>query len=154
MIANSSFSGTYEWHPSVLVDTDADEYDAEMIVWNIERGHCPRCEGPLPHLPEYPAGSRVTACRSIPICGPCGSDEAHQQVDLAMGTGYGLSAASEWPVYVDDINERQARHEQRMQPAILHDGHLLSVEGVTPVINPHNTGGWAQYGGAPAWDRE
>jgi integrase len=34
-----------------------------------------------------------------------------------------------------------------MKPAILTgDGHLATEDGSTPVTNPCNTGGWAQYG--------
>jgi hypothetical protein len=36
-----------------------------------------------------------------------------------------------------------------MKPAILTgDGHLLTEDGSVTVINPCNTGGWAQYGTA------
>jgi hypothetical protein len=52
-----TFSGTHDWHPSVLNDTDAAEQgNADEIIENIEHGVCPRCEGPLPTMPEYPAG--------------------------------------------------------------------------------------------------
>jgi hypothetical protein len=35
----------------------------------------------------------------------------------------------------------------QMKPAILTgDGHLITDDGVSEVINPRNTGGWAQYG--------
>src|SRR6516165_3331712 len=102
-----TFSGTHPWSPSVLMDTDADEYTAECIVENIEAGRCPRCEGPLPTMPEYPAGSRITRCRSIPICGPCGSDEVYEQLDLAQGIPWGgLSAAGCWPIWWEEIDER------------------------------------------------
>jgi hypothetical protein len=34
-----------------------------------------------------------------------------------------------------------------MTPAILTgDGHLITGEGVAEVVNPRDTGGWAQYG--------
>jgi hypothetical protein len=99
-----TFSGTHEFDPTVLVDTDADEQGtADEIVWNIERGICPRCEGPLPTMPEYPAGSRITKCRTIPICGPCGTDECFEQLDRARRIGWGLSAAGEWPIDTDKI---------------------------------------------------
>ena len=74
-----SFSGTHSWHPTVLLDTDAHEAGtADDIIDNIAAGRCPRCEGPLPDPPEFPAGSRITQCRSIPICGRCGSDEVYE----------------------------------------------------------------------------
>lgn len=110
---------------------------------------CPRCERPLPQPPEWPAGSRITACRSIPICGRCGSDEVYEQLDGAQGYGWGLSSAGCWPIPVDEIDERRARYQQQAKPAILTaDGHLVTKDGSTPVTNPCNTGGWAQYGTA------
>jgi hypothetical protein len=146
-MAIQTFSGTHPFHPTVLADTDADELDADDIVWDIEHGRCPRCERPLPTMPEYPAGSRITQCRSIPICGPCGSDESFEQLDGASGIGWGLSSASEWPLDVEAIDERRERYMKQMTPAILTgDGHLITDDGVAQVINPCNTGGWAQYG--------
>jgi hypothetical protein len=144
-----TFSGTHDWHPSVLIDTDADEQgNADDIIWNIEHGRCPRCEGPLPTMPEYPAGSRITKCRSIPICGRCGGDEVYEQADGRLGIGWGLSSAGEWPLSIEDIEERRDRYQSQMTLAILTgDGHLISEDGVGQVINPCNTGGWAQYGG-------
>jgi len=145
-----TFSGTHDFDPTVLNDTDAYEAGtADGIIWSIEHGQCPRCERPLPTMPEYPAGSRITECRSIPICGPCGSDEVYEALDVAQGYGYsyGLSGASCWPLPVEEIDERRARYRQQMRPAILTaDGHLITDDGSAPVINPRNTGGWAQYG--------
>lgn len=145
-----SFSGTHDFHPTVLADTDADEQgNAERIIEDIEAGRCPRCWGPLTRFPhELPAGSRVTRCRSIPICGPCGGDEVYEQCDGAQGIWYGLSSAGEWPISVDDIEERRTRYEQQAKRAILTgDGHLVTEDGSMPIVNPRNTGGWAQYGG-------
>lgn len=143
-----TFSGTHDFDPTVLADTDADEAGTDDdIIWAIETGRCPRCWGPLPTPPELPAGLRITECRSIPICGPCGSDEAYQQMDAAKGMGWGLSAAGEWPVYDEDIEERRARYQRHMRPAILTaDWHLVTEDGSMPITNPRNTGGWAQYG--------
>lgn len=135
-----SFSGMHDWHPSALIDTDADDGgDPDTIIWNIENSRCPRCERPLPELPEYPAGSRITACRSIPICGPCGSDEVDH-----------LAPASYWPVDVDEIDARRSRFESFTQTGILElDSDtpvVLTEAGATPIMHPCNTGGWAQYG--------
>jgi hypothetical protein len=108
-----SFSGTHDWHQTVLVDTDADnEGNADDIIWNIEHSRCPRCEGPLPQPPEYPAGSRITACRSIPICGRCGEDEGFELMDamFARNEFGGISSASCWPIPRDEIDERYLRH--------------------------------------------
>jgi hypothetical protein len=150
-----TFSGTHDFDPTVLVDTDADEQgNADDIIWNIEHGRCPRCEGQLPTMPEFPAGSRITKCRTIPICGKCGSDESYEQCDGRQGIGWGLSSAGEWPVPVQEIDERRDRYQSQMTPAILTgDGHLISEDGVAQVINPCNTGGWLQYSADSEPDR-
>lgn len=143
-----TFSGTHAFDPTVLVDTDADEQgNAEQIIEDIEAEYCPRCWGPLPTVPEFPAGSRITKCRSIPICGRCGSDEVFEASDSVTGRGWGMSPAGCWPISLDDIDERRARYHQQTELAVLTgDGHLIATDGVTPVTNPCNTGGWAQYG--------
>jgi hypothetical protein len=144
-----TFSGTHEFDPTVLVDTNAhEEGNADQIVEDIKSGRCPRCWGPLPTMPEYPAGSRVTHCRTIPICGPCGEDEFREAIyDGAM------SSAGAWPIPVECIDDRRARFEGEATLAILAfgkdgDEHLITEDGAAPVmvINPCNTGGWAQYG--------
>ncbi|GAB5895886.1 hypothetical protein OKHIL_16930 [Mycolicibacterium mageritense] len=140
-----SFSGTHAWHPTVLADTDAHEAGtADDIIEDIESGCCPRCEGPMPQLPEFPAGSRITKCRSIPICGRCGSDEVYEQCSS------GLSSAGCWPVPVEEIEARKTYFEAGMSVAILSGDTVISDDGTTPVVNPCNTGGWAQYGFADA----
>ncbi len=52
----------------------------ELVSWLddvIREGRCPRCGwGVLPTPPASPAGSRVPACRCIPICSDCGEDES------------------------------------------------------------------------------
>jgi hypothetical protein len=140
-----TFSGTRPFHPTVWADTDADDAGddhAAYLTELIESGRCPRCVGPLPTMPEYPAGSRITHCRSIPICGPCGSDEAYE----SMGQ-WGMSAASEWPVDVEDIEQRRVFFEATATIGILtiKDGlpRIITEDGASDVINPRNTGGWA-----------
>ncbi len=167
-----TFSGTHPFDPTVLVDTDADESQADQIVWDIEHGRCPRCEDLLPTGREFPAGSRITRCRTIPICRSCGVDEGYEAEDTRAGIGYGYSPASYWPVSVDEIIGRRIRFERDMRPAILSPGEdrenrigspawrrkyqLITEDGATPVtiINPCNTGGWAEFGGAPPWARD
>lgn len=136
-----SFSGVHPWHPTLLLDTDAhDEGNADDIIWNIEHGRCPRCEGPLPVMPEYPAGSRITKCRSIPICGPCGSDEVYEQL------GDGLSSGGAWPLPPSEIKARLAKYEGAARAALASGDLLIAADGAMPIANPRNTGGWAQYG--------
>jgi hypothetical protein len=143
-----TFSGTHGWDPSVLIDTDAEEHgNADEIIEDIESGRCPRCRGPLPTRPEFPAGSRITKCRSIPICGRCGSDEVYEALDAVTGNRLGISGASSWPLPIQEIDERRTRHRQQAQPGIITgDGQLVTEDGSTPIVNPRNTGGWAQHG--------
>jgi hypothetical protein len=110
-----TFSGTYPFHRTVLGDTDAYvEGNAEEIINDIDAGRCPRCRGPLPTPPEFPAGSRITKCRSIPICGACGGDEAYEAIDAAHGRGWGISPAGCWPIGKEKIEERRARYQQQL----------------------------------------
>jgi hypothetical protein len=144
-----TFSGTHAFDASVLIDTDADEYDtADQIVWDIEHGLCPRCESPLPTM--FPAGSRITECCSIPICYRCGEDEVFEAFDAMAGIGWGgISGASCWPVSVEEIDERLQRHRQKMTLVTMiltGDGNVITEDGVTPLIIPRNQGGWAQHG--------
>jgi hypothetical protein len=94
-MAIRSFSGRHEFQRTCLSKTDANEPGTvDQIVADINSGRCPRCRGPLPNPPEFPAGSRVTRCRCIPICGGCGSDEAHEEAD-----GLGLSPVVRPAIY-------------------------------------------------------
>lgn len=147
-----SFSGTHEFHPTVWADPDVgleDPGQADLLTDLIESGRCPRCEGPLSPLPHWlPAGSRLTRCRSIPICGPCGTDEVYEQLDAATGIGWGLSWADMWPIAHEEIEERRTRRMSQTKPAILAgDGRLIAEDGSPQIVDPRNTGGWAQYGG-------
>jgi hypothetical protein len=137
-----SFSGTHPWHPTVLLDTDAHEAGtADEIIENITSGRCPRCERPLPTLPEFPAGSRATLCRSIPICGRCGSDEIYEACELGSFSGAGC-----WPLAASEIEQRRTRFETKAEVAILAGSTLITEDGAVPIVNPRNTGGWAQFG--------
>jgi hypothetical protein len=132
-----SFSDTHDWDPDVLNDTDTDASTASMIIDNIEHGRCPRCAGPLPQPPDIPAGSRITQCRSIPICSHCGSEEADEFMLAFRRIGRGMLAASEWPVRPKDQRDEGFEAKAARVP--------LSPSAAK---NPHNTGGWAQYGHA------
>lgn len=98
-----SFTGQSPWHPSLLDDfTDIEPDVAYEIADNIEHGRCPRCTRPLPEPPECPVGSRFTDCRSIPICAPCGQDEAFE----FMQKGW-VSGAWDWPLDTTEIDQRR-----------------------------------------------
>lgn len=140
-----SFSGTHEFDPSVLMDTDAEDMgNAYEIVAEIELGNCPRCWGKLPEPPEFPAGSRVTRCRSIPICGRCGSDEATE------ASGEGVTSAGSWPVLEEEMDRREAWVAAHFRPAamVFVDGNpkLLMDTGVAEVTLRPNPGGLAEFG--------
>jgi hypothetical protein len=145
-----TFSGTHEFRSTCLADADAHEQGvADQIVADIDDGRCPRCRRPLTTKPGHlAAGSRVTRCRCIPICSTCGSDEANETVDGMRGIGSGLSAAGHWPIPVEELEGRHARHNQRTEVAIfgVENGSLIGEHGSIPVINTCDTGGWAQYG--------
>lgn len=58
------------------------------LLHDIDHGACPRCQGPLRSFgDEEPVGSRVRACRCIPVCGPCGELEAKEE---AVGFRYAV----------------------------------------------------------------
>ena len=159
----NSFSGTHPYRPqcvidSIVADFVACDFDtrgpaterAAQITERIDAGECPRCLAPLPDGdPERPAGSRVTACRCIPICGRCGSDETYQSA-----LGRPMSRAWQWPVRKGAITRRRREIETRLAPTraeMTTDSAgapvLLTEDGVTPVVlRPPSSGGWAQYG--------
>ena len=141
-----TFSGTGEFDPEVFEQTAASaEGNAAYLAGLIVIGQCPRCEGPLPTAPEFPAGSRITRCRTIPICARCGADEAYE----AEFDG-GVSDADVWPLSVDEIEMRIAAVEaaSTLVTGPLVDGHLLTDVGVFTVANRPNTGGWEELGDA------
>ena len=58
------------------------------LLHDIDHGACPRCQGPSRTLPGgIPAGSRVTACRCIPICAEC---EAMEAKEASIGLVYSV----------------------------------------------------------------
>lgn len=138
-----TFSGTHEWNPIVLIEfDDGNLWNADDIADDIDNGTCPRCTRPLPELPEYPAGSRVTQCRTIPICGRCGSDETYELLEQ----GY-ISYPGDWPLEPDDIDARRERFEAgNVVMGFVSGEQAVTPTGVTTVVNPRDTGGWAQYG--------
>lgn len=142
-----SFSGLHEFTPDILLATQVHDDTAASIVESVELGYCPRCEGAMPKPPELPAGSRITRCRSIPICGRCGVDESNE----AYFDGW-ISGADDWPIPPD---EREAR-EKKMQDMIdraapltmtIHSDrtHVLGEHGVTELRGRAHPGGWAEF---------
>ena len=129
-----SFSGRHDWHSSVLNDTDADKSTADRIIHNIESSRCPRCEEPL--ATKIPAGSRITDCRSIPICTSCRSDEAQQ----CTRRGLSLSPASAWPLDRKELEQRRKERDAKKVRvlAINADGSIVTERGVIRMPRRHD----------------
>jgi hypothetical protein len=111
---------------------------ASEVTLDVDAGRCPRCWDPLPTGNILPAGSRVTGCRCIPVCGRCGEDEA-----------FSLQPVLDWPIDADEIVAR--REHRTLLPGFLvpsPDGTAAVVDdtGVTEVKPGPPTGGWSQYG--------
>lgn len=151
-----SFSGTHSYRPTCVSDaaklaavTDFgfDPFDAAaqdkigahwagVVTGRLERGQCPRCRGPLPTVSEPPpAGSRITACRCIPICASCGSDEATYPLPLWR-----------WPTSRSAVSRRRNYVSSPPQSAILHDGTVIDETGAQEVKMREHPGGWAEFG--------
>jgi hypothetical protein len=80
-----SFSGAHPFRPVHLRAVLLNDDQLVDLVQLIDGEICPRCLGFLPE--EFPAGSRVTDCRCIPVCSDCGSDEP-----------WSLIHPADWPV--------------------------------------------------------
>ncbi|QDQ98111.1 hypothetical protein [Tomitella fengzijianii] len=146
-----SFSGCYAWSPRILDQiADLPEELAEQIADNIENNYCPRCDRPFDPEPLQPAGSRVTDCRSIPICSRCGSDEATEVMQGLGSADPGCSHPADWPLNVGDIDARHQWLLENTRIATLDVSaggmHLVDEDGVTTVQATPSTGGWAEYG--------
>lgn len=109
----------------------------------IDLGKCPRCGEPLPLLPEYPAGSRITACRCIPICGPCGTHEGIE--GFVNGGRADVTLPKAWPIDPDVISKEVA--------LLLGDSKRRTVDlkKVKPMGSPT---GFSAYGYDDTADRQ
>jgi hypothetical protein len=124
--------------PTVFVaDACTVEEIADAVVDNIDAGLCPRCGAQFPANPNWmPAGSRVTACRCIPVCATCGDREA-----------YDLVGPLRWPLdeceneEVDDLLARRVPLD-----AILSDDALIDAAGAHQLVPRPHPGGWAEHG--------
>lgn len=143
----NSFSGAHPFRPQCLAEMPNEPLDGDRIaeiVNMIDAGRCPRCDGPLPDgKPIRPAGSRVTSCRCIPVCGPCGDAEPFHGVH-----------PWDWPLDDYDVADEATAREDRMKGATLahfgsdSDGSPVMIDetGVTEVkLRPH-PGGWLEHG--------
>jgi hypothetical protein len=148
----ASFSGAHPYRPQCIVgflldeghvlDRDEAVDQATAVTEAIDAGRCPRCANQLPDgRPVRPAGSRITTCRCVPICGRCGDQEA-----LLIASPGILYLPDTWPL--DDMNEIHEMLARHLRPAVLDldSGIVLNENGVTEVqMRPH-PGGWLEYG--------
>jgi hypothetical protein len=156
-----SFSGAHPFRPQCLVTALEPSSDpkgealverATHLVGEIDRGRCPRCGGPLSTASGLPAGSRVTACRCVPICGSCGAHEA-------LFGGQAVQWASErfTPESVTADLERASAKATTVIAMIIKDDEgmkMLDNSGVWPVeLRPH-PGGWLEFGYDDSPDRD
>ena len=149
----ASFSGAHPFRPQCLLDAFGNPDDDLLtdvirLIEGVDRGECPRCRGPLPQAPGLPAGSRLTRCRCIPVCGPCGD---HEGIPASWRANY-IGAE------VDDLGwliDPAEREEERAafyaahppQPAILGPaGVLVTEDGAGPIAGRPRPGGWAEFG--------
>lgn len=143
-----SFSGAHPFRPQCLLDAiDPEEADAEWsrtavdhaaeLIADIESDRCPRCgrEG----LQARPAGSRITRCRCVPICGPCGGHEA----------SVALVTAGSWPIFdPSTVDEDLQAADANGSVGILDPttGIVVSEEGASEIKPRPHPGGWAEFG--------
>lgn len=153
---SNSYSGAHPFRPQCALRSIAEAFPdiegagqsfAADVTAKIDSGICPRCSGPLPTGNIFPAGSRLTRCRCIPICDRCGSDEVYE---LVSRTGR-LSGVWQWPVGKSAITRRRNKFKAQCTPAsIVADGHgggvVLDDEGVTQIKLRPNPGGWLEFG--------
>jgi hypothetical protein len=155
----NSFSGAHPFRPQCIIteleDADPDEFlpefaaispvdRAHAMTVGMDHGFCPRCLGPLPEEPIKPAGSRITSCRCVPVCGQCGEDE----VLLAMGGT--APSITLWPVRRTLMLERLGVWRQAATAGVIAGGAdgpvVIEETGVTKVKAGPPSGGWLEFG--------
>jgi hypothetical protein len=155
----NSFSGAHPFRPQCAVDRllglDEDEIEEQVlrITNEIDNGRCPRCGGPLPKPPIFPAGSEVTECRCIPICGMCGDHETMMDVEAVMGMAAGedgneiTDGLEDWPIVgvIEDMDRRITKPPSNVKSA--------EVPFDRFVLGPP-TSGWAKFGYDDSADRD
>jgi hypothetical protein len=132
---------SYRDSAQALADVDD---QAVAIIGLIGEGLCPRCgEGDL----QYPAGSRVTSCRCIPICAAC-SD--HESIPSA-----GVLPAISWPWPAPHIQAQFAEWLGEGVPGILDlpSETLVTEDGAARVVGRPHPGGWLESGYDDAADQ-
>ncbi len=156
----TSFSGAHPYRPQCVIEqilsnepaADRNEVVAYVgaITARIDDGRCARCAGPLPRPPVVPSGSRLTSCRCVPICGPCGTHEGLPMSLLSQEANPDDEDEDGW--HLDPVRRDAdlAGFRERFRPSagILSDGMLVTDDGTAPrpiKLRPH-PGGWAEHG--------
>lgn len=147
MTSPTSFSGAHPFRPQCLAallddeyldafyGTDADEHLAHLVT-EVDSGRCPRCGRDLPTGATRPSGSRVTRCRCIPVCGPCGE---HEIADLV--------GPNDWPaVSPSEVDEWRAEMLANAKPGIVTESTVITEEGASEIRPRPHPGGWAEFG--------
>jgi hypothetical protein len=148
-----SFSGAHPFRPQCLVEgclhaTSPTNLErgiaiAQVLVESIDSRSCPRCGAALPTRPELPAGSRVTSCRCIPICGRCGQHEAFE--GFLKGDRYAVTPPTRWPIRQGIISRDVNRLQKNSTPSTITLNDLRPADSLT---------GWAEFGYDDTQDRE
>jgi hypothetical protein len=153
-----SFSGAHPFRPQCAIDRlaglDEDETEEQVlrITNEIDSGRCPRCGGPLPRPPTFPAGSEVTACRCIPICGMCGDHETMMDVEFALAKVAGedfpeiKDGLEDWPIagVVEDMERRITQPPTNVETAKV---------SFNQIATPPPMSGWSKFGYDDTADR-
>ena len=85
---------------------------------------------------SYQQGRGVTACRSIPICGPCGKDEKLRGNLNVLPKGHRVGGLSPAQLLagspIEEIEERRTRIMSQMKPPLLDvaNGAVIGEDGV------------------------
>jgi len=177
-----TFSGAHPFRPSCLIEayedcmryeyTDPKDRREEAVEFveerlpTIDAGRCARCNGDLEDW-EIPSGSRLTACRCIPLCTTCGRAEALSGLAqvLIRGPEDGplvplICPVYDWPVSRKEQEDAVAEFDRRGQvrEALLlinTDGglSLATEEGVAQVQMREHPDGWLEHGYDESADR-
>jgi hypothetical protein len=148
-MAAQSFSGCHPYQPHCLeLALDAvDFFDVGDVVDEIteliQNNVCPRC---TTNSLEHPAGSRITDCRCVPICGPCGGQESLV-----------LLGADSWPVseadhrwWLGHVYGQVPQLEVADAGQISNDSTgapvLMTEDGITQIRPRLHPGGWLEFG--------
>jgi hypothetical protein len=164
-VSAHSFSGAHPFNPAHLVEAWLDSSDAEadgnrddyrfeavedvaQLVELIDHGRCPRCARPMEM--EFPAGSRVTNCRCIPVCWECGNCEPYTFIalDMVKGKEDGVLCAllvpvCSWPDFKNTEQQALALAEIELRTT---RGVPFTEVAIGALEIPQHPGGWAEFG--------